>query len=257
MPSLSVGCASRAILALLGAFATPQEARAQRVQLELVLAVDVSLSVSTKEYNLQIYGLAEAFRHETVIQAIRSIGDTGIAVSLVQWSDNNQQAIAVDWTWLTDRASAEAFAGRIARMPRHFDGAGTAISRALEASLAMFWRNSFIGERKIVDISGDGIDNRGPTPQRWRDIAASAGVTVNGLAILNEDKYLNLYYANNVIGGTGAFVIPAADYEDFADAIIRKLIQEISGVPVAETPGSGADTAPRIAHGPAPHSDLD
>ena len=83
-----------AIIALLGAFATPQEARAQRVQLELVLAVDVSLSVSTKEYNLQIYGLAEAFRHETVIQAIRSIGDNGIAVSLIQWSDNNQQTVA-------------------------------------------------------------------------------------------------------------------------------------------------------------------
>jgi hypothetical protein len=246
-----------AILVLLGVFAASSDVRAQRVQLELVLAVDVSLSVSTEEFNLQAFGLAEAFRHEAVIGAIRSVGDNGIAVSLIQWSDNNQQTVAVDWAWLTDRASAEAFTGRIARMPRRFDGAGTAISRALEASFAMFWRNSFIGDRKVVDISGDGIDNRGPTPQKWRDIAASYGVTVNGLAILNEDKYLDRYYANNVIGGTGAFVIAAADYEDFADAIIRKLIQEISGVPVAEAPGSGADTAPRIAHGPAPHSDMD
>ncbi len=227
------------------------------MQLELVLAVDVSLSVSTEEFYLQAFGLAEAFRHEAVIGAIRSVGDDGIAVSLIQWSDNNQQIVAVDWALLTDRASAESFAARISRMSRQFDGAGTAISRALEASLAMFWRNSFVGDRKVVDISGDGIDNRGPTPRSWRDIAASYGVMVNGLAILNEDKYLDRYYANNVIGGTGDFVIAAADYEDFANAIIRKLIHEISGAPVAEAPGSGADTAPRIAHGPAPHSDLD
>ena len=242
-----------AILVLLGVFAASSDVRAQRVQLELVLAVDVSLSVSTEEFNLQAFGLAEAFRHEAVIGAIRSVGDNGIAVSLIQWSDNNQQTVAVDWAWLTDRASAEGFAGRIARMPRHFDGAGTAISRALEASLAMFWRNSFIGDRKVVDISGDGIDNRGPTPQQWRDTAALAGVTINGLAILNEDKYLDLYYANNVIGGTGAFVMVAADYGDFADAIVRKLIREISGAPVAGAPGSEPGAGSRIAQSPAPY----
>ena len=246
-----------AILALLGVFATPQEVRAQRVQLELILAVDVSLSVSAKEYNLQIFGFAEAFRHEAVIQAIRSVGDNGIAVSLVQWSDNNQQVVGVDWTWLTGRASAEDFAGRIARMPRQFEGAGTAITRAIEASVGMFWRNKFVGDRKVVDISGDGVDNRGPTPGKWRDIAASAGITINGLAILNEDTYLAVYYANNVIGGTGAFVMTAADYEDFADAIVRKLIREISGAPIAEAPRPGPDASPRIAQRPAPHKNSD
>ncbi len=243
-----------AILALLGAFATPQEARAERVQLELILAVDVSLSVSTKEYNLQMFGLAEAFRDEMVIEAIRSVGDSGIAVSLIQWSDNNQQVVGVDWTWLTDRASAEDFAGRIARMPRQFEGAGTAITRALEASVRMFWRNRFVGDRKVVDISGDGVDNRGPTPRRWRDIAASAGITVNGLAILNEEENLDVYYANNVIGGPGGFVMAAADYEDFADAILRKLVREIFGAPIAEAPGSGPDAGPRVAQRPAPHN---
>ena len=241
-----------AILVLLGVFAASSEVRAQRVQLELVLAVDVSLSVSTEEFYLQAFGLAEAFRHEAVIGAIRSVGDDGIAVSLIQWSDNNQQIVAVDWALLTDRASAEAFAARIARMSRQFDGAGTAISRALEASLAMFWRNSFVGDRKVVDISGDGIDNRGPTPRSWRDIAASAGVTINGLAIVNEDPNLDIYYLENVIGGTGAFVMTAADYRDFSDAILRKLVREIAAAPLAEAPPATQPGQPQLV---ATHQD--
>ena len=245
------------LLALLGFVAAPHQALAQRVQLELVLAVDVSLSVSAAEYELQVYGLAEAFRHRMVIEAIRSVGDDGIAVALVQWSDNNQQVVGVDWTWLRDRASAEAFAAKIARMPRQYEGAGTAITRALEASVGMFWRNRFVGDRKVIDISGDGVDNRGPTPRRWRDIAALAGITVNGLAILNEEENLDVYYAENVIGGTGAFVMAAADYRDFADAIVRKLIREIFGAPIAEAPAPRPQARPRIARRSASYAGSD
>lgn len=236
-------------VALVG-FLMPAALKAERVQLELVLAIDVSLSVSTEEYNLQIQGLANAFRHDAVIAAIRSAGDSGIAVTLLQWSDNNQQRIAVDWTWITNQSEARLFAARIAATPRLFPGDGTAITRALESSVAVFGLNEFTGDRQVIDLSGDGVDNRGPTPRTWRDIAVSAGITVNGLAILNEEKNLDLYYLENVIGGTGAFVIVAADYHDFADAILRKLIREISAAPVAATPSP--TLGPRTAQRPDP-----
>lgn len=230
--------------------AEPAALKPERVQLELVLAVDVSLSVSPEEYNLQIRGLADAFRHDAVIAAIRSVGDSGIAVTLLQWSDNNQQGIAVDWTWITNQSEARLFAARIAATPRLFPGDGTAITRALESSIAVFGLNRFTGDRKVIDLSGDGVDNRGPTPRTWRDIAVSAGITVNGLAILNEEENLDLYYLENVIGGTGAFVIVAADYHDFADAILRKLIREISAAPLAAAPSPAL--GPRIAQRPKP-----
>ena len=224
------------VLAACLSLAAPATLKAERVQLELVLAVDVSLSVSASEYDLQIQGLADAFRHEGVVAAIRAAGDNGIAVSLLQWSDNNQQQIAVDWTRVTNQSDARGFAARIEASPRLFPGEGTAITRALESSIAMFGRGNFVGDRKVIDLSGDGVDNRGPTPQTWRNVAIAYGITINGLAILNEEENLDLYYLENVIGGTGAFVMIAKDYQDFGAAIRRKLIREISAAPVAALP---------------------
>ena len=226
--------AAAAVLCLLG---PPTALRAERVQLELILAVDASLSVSDEEFALQLQGLADAFRNEAVVAAIRAAGDHGIAVMLLQWSDRAQQAVSVDWTLVRDTGSASAFAQLVARAPRAYDGAGTAIGRALETSIPMFQANGFEGDRRVIDLSGDGIDNRGPLPGQMRDIAVALGIVVNGLAILNEDRYLDLYYEKNVIGGTGAFVMTAVDYEDFAVAIVRKLIREISDQPVAAGPG--------------------
>ncbi len=238
--------------ALLIVLALPSTARAERVQLELVLAIDVSLSVDASEYKLQIQGLADAFRHEAVAAAIRAAGDHGIAVTLLQWSDNNQQRIGVDWTKITNRSEAGRFAELIETTPRLFPGDGTAITRALESAVAVFARNSYVGDRKVIDLSGDGVDNRGPTPRTWRDIAVRAGITVNGLAILNEEDNLDLYYLENVIGGAGAFVVVAKDYHDFAQAILRKLIREISAAPVAEglMPPSGPRVAQQAAEAP-------
>ncbi len=225
------------LLAILFLLGPPTALRAERVQLELILAIDASLSVSNVEFALQLQGLANAFRNEAVVAAIRAAGDHGIAVMLLQWSDRAQQAISVDWSLIKDAESAAAFALRVARAPRAYDGAGTAIGRALETSIPLFQANGFQGDRRVIDLSGDGIDNRGPLPGGIRDIAVASGIVVNGLAILNEDRYLDLYYEKNVIGGTGAFVMTAVDYEDFAVAIVRKLIREISDQPVAEGPG--------------------
>lgn len=240
---------SRIFLIACLTLAAPGASKAERVQLELVLAVDVSLSVSATEFDLQVQGLAAAFRDEAVITAIRAAGDNGIAVTLLQWSDNNQQKIAVDWTRIITRADASGFAARIEAAPRLFPGDGTAITRALESSIAMFGRGNYVGDRKVIDLSGDGVDNRGPTPQIWRDVAVSYGITVNGLAILNEEDNLDLYYIENVIGGTGAFVMVAKDYHDFAPAILRKLIREISAAPVAQR--QEPTLGPHLAQNPA------
>ncbi len=219
--------------------ADPDTATAQkmeRVDLELVLAVDTSSSVSPGEFNLQMRGLAEAFRHPAVQAAIRAAGDFGIAVSLVQWSDNRKQTVAVDWVAVHDGASADAFAAEIDNTPRYLIGGGTAIGGALHFSMRQLQTNDFEGRRKVIDVSGDGRTNQGSNPARARDLAVAAGITINGLAILNEDILVDLHYEANVIGGTGAFVMRADDYRDFADAILEKLVKEIAGVPIAARP---------------------
>lgn len=227
----------------------PLEPHAEPVQLELILAVDTSLSVSNEEFALQMQGLANAFRDRAVIAAIRAAGDHGIAVMLMQWSDRLQQQVTTDWTVVRDAAGSYGFADRIDRSARYFDGAGTAIARAMEFAVPLFRDNGLEGDRKVIDLSGDGIDNRGPLPRTLHGLTVAEGITVNGLAILNEDKFLDRYYADNVIAGTGAFVMIAADYRDFAEAIIRKLIREISAAPVAEAPPPRRASQSQIAFG--------
>lgn len=222
------------VFLLVGWLLQPGSAEAQRVQLELILAVDASLSVSNDEYYLQIDGIAEAFQSEAVIKAIEASGDHGIAVALILWSDRWQQTIAIDWTHVTDADSAIALGRSIGALPRFFEGEGTALTKALEFSIPLFWANRFEGDRLVIDVSGDGGDNRGPNPAETRNLAAAVGITINGLAILNEDSHLDAYYARDVIGGTGAFVMTAANYDDFKQAIRLKLIREIAAVPVAQ-----------------------
>ncbi len=211
----------------------PARAQGTSVDLELVLAVDSSSSVTAEEFDLQMEGIANAFRHSAVVAAIEAAGDLGVAVSLVQWSDNRRQFLAIDWMHLTDAESAEAFAEEIDATPRFVIGGGTAIGGAMSFSTRLIERNDYAGRRKVVDISGDGRANQGNQPEDERDKAVAAGFTINGLAILNEDFLVDRYYLYNVIGGTGAFLVTADDFQDFQEAILRKLIQEISGVPLA------------------------
>jgi hypothetical protein len=210
------------------------------VDLELVLAVDASSSVSADEFDLQMRGLSNAFRHPGVIGAIRAAGDLGIAVTLVQWSDNRKQTVAVDWLAVSDEASALALSAEIESTPRFLVGGGTAIGGALQFAIRQFDRNNFSGRRRVIDLSGDGRTNQGSQPSKMRDLAVAAGITVNGLAIMNEDPSVANYYRYNVIGGTGAFVMSADDYSDFSRAILHKLIKEIAGAPVAARPQPGA-----------------
>lgn len=208
----------------------------QPVSLELVLAVDTSSSVSIEEFDLQMRGFAQAFRDPTVIAAIDATGVLGIAVSMIQWSDNRRQQVAVDWMHLSGTASVEAFAEAIDSTPRFLDGGGTAIGGAIDFAMGELARNGYQGARQVIDISGDGRANQGAQPESLRDAAVLQGMTINGLAILNEDTSVDGYYRNSVIGGPGAFVMTANDYGAFAQAIIEKLVKEIGGVPVVEGP---------------------
>ncbi len=227
------------------------------VDLELVLAVDTSSSVSPGEFNLQMQGLAEAFRNSAVHGALQAAGDLGIAVAMVQWSDNRKQTVAIDWKMVRDRNSAVAFAREIDATPRYLIGGGTAIGGAVNFSAHHLRINGFEGRRKVIDVSGDGRTNQGSNPARARDDAVAQGITINGLAILNEDGLVDRHYLANVIGGTGSFVMQADDYSDFARAIVEKLIKEIAGVPIAGLPPGDHPGGPSSNPGPQQAARMD
>ena len=227
---------ARSLMVLLAAaliHACPARAQ-QPVDLELVLAVDISSSVSTEEFKLQMGGLADAFRAPAVVAAIHASGDLGIAVALIQWSDNRRQFVSVEWALLRDRASALTFADKIAAAPRLVvAGGGTAIGGAVKFSAAQIEENGYFGLRRVIDVSGDGRTNQGWPDRPLRDAAVARGITINGLVILNEEPELDSYYHANIIGGAGAFVMTTMDFHSYARAILAKLIREIAGPPVA------------------------
>jgi uncharacterized protein DUF1194 len=198
------------------------------VDLELVLAVDVSGSVNQTRFELQRDGYAAAFRNPRVLGAIRSGPAQAIAVTMVQWTGPDLQIQVIPWTVIRDRRSAEGFAGTIDSTPRQLFSGGTSISGAIDYSLTLFAESGFRGSRRVIDVSGDGSNNRGRPAHLARDDAARAGVGVNGLPILALAPNLDRYYYDNVIGGPGAFMVPAESYEAFAAAILKKLITEIA-----------------------------
>ena len=230
--------------AALGMLAQSERAAAAPVELELVLAVDTSASVSNQEYDLQMGGIANAFRDAEVLEAIAAYGVIGIAVTLVQWSSGDQQAQSVGWHHVNDRASAERLARAIERTPRAFGVNTTSIGSALNFSVRLFEGNGFESRRRTIDVSGDGRNNAGLVAATERDRAVAAGVTVNALVILNGDMTLERYFRINVIGGPRAFVDTAADFADFARAIRDKLVREIAPV-VAEAPRHGPRSGTR------------
>lgn len=204
------------------------------VAVQLVLAVDASGSVSQERFELQRAGYAAAFRSPAVLQAIRSTSTRSIAVAMVQWTGPGLHVIAVDWALIDDAASAARFAASIEHAPRELFGGGTSISGAIDFGLLMLTRGPYHGLRQVIDISGDGANNRGRSVEDARDQAVQAGVTINGLPILTLEPDLDAYYRHYVIGGPGAFVIAVRSYEEFAAAVRSKLIIEIAGAESVE-----------------------
>lgn len=210
---------------------------AEPVDLELALAVDVSGSIDDEEAQLQRDGYVAAFKDPAVIRAIEEGMLGRIAVAYYEWAGFNRVRVIVDWQLIEDTKSAHAFAGLLTLEPPR-TVRRTSISSAIDFGVPYFGRNGFDGTRRVIDVSGDGANNSGDLVTRARDRAVAAGVTINGLPIINgrpgpfgwppiED--LDLYYRDCVIGGPGAFMVVANSFDEFAEAVRRKLILEIAG----------------------------
>jgi uncharacterized protein DUF1194 len=219
------------------ALAASPSALAAKLAMALVLAVDVSESVDAGEYELQHEGIARAFENAEVIDTIRSVG--GIEVLMLEWSDRDKQAIVADWTMVSDAASGTAFAAKVRSGKRSSNGL-TAIGDALLAADAVLEKAPNEPARRVIDISGDGMANVGPRPGDIRDALNAKGITINGLAILASEPWLDTYYNNEVIGGDGAFLLQVKDFASFATAMKQKLLAEISArSPVARRLAAG------------------
>jgi len=205
---------------------------AHGASLGVVLALDVSASVTPDSYILQHDGIARAFEDPRLLQAIAA-APGGIEVLVLEWSDPDKIKVTVDWTTIIDKRSAGAFAAALRSTERSSSGL-TAIGPALGAAAAQFDHLPTPASRRAIDISGDGMADFGSPPAAARDRIVTAGITINGLAILTEEPWLEDYYRHNVIGGPGAFVLAARDFHSFADAMLRKLVQEVAG---ARAPG--------------------
>ena len=206
----------------------------RQVGLELVLLVDVSASVSREEYRLQVLGLATAFRSPAILEAVQEAG--GIAVCIIQWAQKNLQHLSVDWRHLENEGDVLKFAIEVASMQRPAPSGQTAIGEALKFAKRELNMNRFDGLRRVIDLSGDGRSNDGeylPGPRRE---VLESGITINGLAILNEMPDLGEYFQEKLIGGPDSFVMTANDYADFARAIQEKLDREIRHPPLARNP---------------------
>ena len=227
------GFASRcaAVLALLFVWLLPEPAgKAQEagVDLALVLAVDCSFSVDAVEFRLQMEGLGRAFLLPGVKKAIRAGTLQRIAVIVMQWSDHDNQIVVLPWTIVGGDADADELGQILIAMPRRLAEGGTSISTALIYGQALF-DTAPRSPRHVIDVSSDGRNNIGPPVDAARDRVVAAGITVNGLAVLNEWPTLDIYFEQQVTGGAGHFVIPANDYEAYGEAIYLKLLKEITG----------------------------
>jgi hypothetical protein len=194
----------------------------------LVLAVDASGSVNLKRFQLQRHGYAEAFRDPQVLNSIRGLSTGSIAVTMVQWTGPAMQVQVVQWTLIKDAATANAFADAVEAAPRQLFGGGTSLSGAIDHAMLLLPNAPYRGLKRVIDISGDGANNRGRDVREARDEAVRAGVIINGLPISSIEPDLDKYYFENVIGGAGSFIVPADSYDNFAKAIVRKLILEIA-----------------------------
>jgi hypothetical protein len=234
-------CLMHRIAALLTAttVATAAAGDGVEVDLELVLMVDVSRSMTERELEIQRLGYAAALQSDAVHAAVQSGYLQRIALSYVEWAGSQQ--VIVDWRLLESREDLGAFAETLTT---EFNPAlrRTPISEALIFGAASIETNSYDGFRKVIDVSGDGPNNEGRPVTQARDQVLLEGMTINGLPLMTREGMgsqwhlddLDIYYAACVTGGPGSFVIPVLHWEDFAEAVRRKLVQEIAAAPVPE-----------------------
>ena len=214
---------------------------AQEVDVALVLAIDASGSIDHNEAELQRKGIAEAFLSKEVLQAIQSgsLGRIGVAAIYFSSRQYGVMSVPVNWMVIRDQKSAEDFVRTLIAAPRQ-SARGTSISDALELSQRMLEKGPYRSAKMVVDVSGDGENNAGRRLLDVRDELLARSITINGLPIMDEttSQDLDKYFEGCVIGGPGSFVVPAKGFGDFARAMRRKLILEISGLTPEQTPGA-------------------
>ncbi len=230
------------------------------VDLELVLAVDVSLSMDPDEQRLQRDGYVEALKDPDVIAAIRANALGRIGVVYLEWAGNGIHKVTHPWSVIDGPASAEAFADRLAQAPI-MRAQRTSISGALKIAEGLFDTSGFKGKRRVIDVSGDGPNNDGPPVTQLRDALVAKGITINGLPIMIKAatgwfdlENLDQYYEDCVVGGFASFSIPVREKAEFSRAIKRKLLLEIAEAPVLpklplpllriQAPGGGPPSSP-------------
>ncbi|HLY44388.1 MAG TPA: DUF1194 domain-containing protein [Stellaceae bacterium] len=255
MRPLAALAAAACLLALSG-LAAPRvqaEGRPENVDVLLVLAADVSRSIDDGEFNLQRKGYAAAMTDPRVLRAIAGGPHHAIALTFVEWAGESDQKIVVDWTVLRDEEGAAGVAAAILAAPRSYVGR-TSISGAIDFAVARFAAAPAKGDKRIIDVSGDGTSNAGRAVTEARDAAVAAGITINALAIINNQTNVGYafhthppgglpkYFADNVVGGPGNFLLQVEDFGTFADAISRKLVAEIARTPAMQR-SAGADLA--------------
>lgn len=232
------------IVVILTAFASSVRADETAVDIELVLAVDISASISVDEQQLQRQGYVQAFHSAPLIQAILAGRLGRVAIAYVEWANPAVQSVVIPWRLVDGADAANRFAAELARAPfrREFD---TSIANALIFSSRLLADNRYSGERKVIDISANGPNNTGPPVLPARSAVIDLGITINGLPIMTKMSWggglysiegLDLYFEDCVIGGDGAFMEVVKRKEDFASAIERKLVLEIAWQDNAFTP---------------------
>lgn len=231
------------VLALFAAIFAAPTAQAQKgrpqVDLELVIAVDVSGSIDPVEAKLQRDGYYAAFTNAKVINAIKTGPNRRIAMTYMEWAGSHYQRTVIDWTIIDGAEAAQQFVAKLADIPPTTQR-WTSISGAIDYGVRLLNESPYEGTRRVIDISGDGSNNNGRHVITARDEAVAQGIVINGLPIVNDrptnwggmpERNLDKYYEDHVIGGPGSFIVVADGFEKFADAILQKLIQEIAGTP--------------------------
>lgn len=211
------------------------------VDLALVLVDDVSRSIDDKEFQLQKAGYAAAFLDPQVLSAIKAGPNGAIAVNYVEFAGDNEVQTVIDWTVIRDDDSAKAFTNKLTAAPRSFWGR-TSISAGIDRGVQNLAESGFQATRRVIDVCGDGTNNAGRDATAARDEALIAGITINGLSIINDHPVswtyahvqppggLTKWYRENVAGGPGAFVLEIHDFKTFGEAMTRKLVSEIAAL---------------------------
>ncbi|MBM3519370.1 MAG: DUF1194 domain-containing protein [Alphaproteobacteria bacterium] len=197
------------------------------VGIELVLALDSSASVDRQEFQLQLDGLALAFRDPDVLRQIETLKPLGAAIAVIQWGGPGETRIVIPFTHIETARDAKALGFHISLIRRWMRASSTSIATGLEDARALLEGNAFEGHRRVIDVSGDGPDNSGVDIEEARKRIAAADITVNGLPILADDPTLADYYRDRVIVGATSFIEPARDFDDYVRAIKEKLLREL------------------------------